>query len=122
MRALSETAAPRFGAGRLSVLRHNLLRIWFLASTALYKRYCGSGLGLGWSLINPAAQIAILTFAFGYILRVPIKGYIVYLASGLLPWNFLVTSLISSTGSLTGRVDELNATIVPRIVYVLADV
>lgn len=96
--------------------------IWFLAFVGLYRRYCGSMLGLAWSLLNPIAQVATLSFAFGIVLAVPIPNYVVYLASGLLPWAFMASSLVGATGSLTMRAHELNASTVATYVFVLSDV
>lgn len=105
-----------------SAVRKICRDIWFLAFIGLYRRYCGSMLGLAWSLLNPIAQVATLSFAFGLVLAMPIHNYIVYLASGLLPWAFMATSVVGSTSSLTTRVHELNASTVATYVYVISDV
>ena len=81
-----------------------------LARRDLAARYKRSVLGWLWSLINPAARLAILTLVFGRFLRIapPVAGngelesFAVYLFCALVVWNFfesVVTGSMTSLGS-----------------------
>lgn len=96
--------------------------IAFIAAIGLYRRYTGSLLGVGWSLLNPAAQLAIYSFAFGYVMKVPIDRYFLYLAAGLLPWTLLSAAWSQGATALLSRHDALNGSLLPMRVHVLADV
>ena len=84
-------------------LKTELKIVHFIAGVSLYKKYCGSLIGMGWSLLNPLVQLIVYFFAFGLIIKVPIENYFVYLAAGLLPWTFISASLINSATSITSR-------------------
>jgi len=73
--------------------------------TAKHKR---SVLGWAWSLINPAATLAIYSMVFGVFLKVepPVAGngttksFAIYLFIALVLWNFFNATLMGSMGSL----------------------
>ena len=102
-----------------SRLREGLLilhSIMYLAYSQIYRRYCGSLLGLGWSLMSPMIMIAAYYLAFRIFFRVPIENFAVYLAAGLMPWLFVVNSVIASAKTLTNHRDVLeNYTISPLL-------
>ena len=37
-------------------LKTELKTVHFVAGVSLYKKYCGSLIGMGWSLLNPLVQ------------------------------------------------------------------
>lgn len=106
----------------LASVKQDLRATIFLARVALYKRYTGSILGIGWSLLNPITQIFIFWFVFGYIMKAQIPNYVIFLSSGILPWSFMSSSLQISTGSLLSRRVQLNASNLPYWVFIAADV
>lgn len=65
------------------------------ARTDLIQRHAGTGLGVGWYIVNPLAQIAIYSLIFSHLMRQRMNapglaestfGFTIYLCSGLLPW------------------------------------
>lgn len=72
-------------------------QIWHLAITDLVKTCRGAVLGWAWLFIKPAVYIAVFWFALALGLRAGgITGdypYIVWLASGLIPWFFMADML-----------------------------
>lgn len=76
----------------------------------LKAKYKKSLLGWLWSLINPAATLAVYTFVFGVVLdgQAPVAGngtlsaFPLYLFAGLVVWNLFQNSLNSSMGALEG--------------------
>lgn len=89
------------------VLAHRNL-ISNLARRDLKAKYKRSVLGWMWSLINPAATLAVYTFVFGIVLRgePPVAGngrlqlFAIYLFAGLVVWNVFYNSLNSAMGAL----------------------
>ena len=66
----------------------------------LRLRYRRSVLGLLWTLVNPLAQLLVLTLVFRFILPLEIPNYSLFLFTGLLAWNWFQSSLFSGTGSI----------------------
>ena len=89
---------------------HNLARlgryrglIQSLVARELKSRYRGSVLGFFWSFINPLLLLLIYSFVFKYVLPAKFKGieqYELFLFCGLLPWTWLSSSLLESSGVL----------------------
>ena len=104
--------------------------VYNLAERDLRSRYRRSLLGWTWSLINPAATLAIYTLVFGTILVVtpPPAGnpdasyFALYLFAGLLTWNFFSNVLTGSINSLMGMGSLLNKVYFPPETPALANV
>lgn len=56
-------------------------------------RYRRSRIGALWLTINMGVLIAVLSLVFGTLLRVPLEEFIPYLATGLILWVFLSTTI-----------------------------
>src|SRR4051812_21240945 len=95
--------------------------IIYLARATLWRRYCGSLLGFGWSLLNPVVAISVYFVVFRIFVRVPLENYFLYLVSGLLPWTFLSAALMTATRSLIDRRLALNASTASFLTFVFAD-
>jgi lipopolysaccharide transport system permease protein len=68
---------------------------WFaLVRGDLRKRYRGSLIGIGWSLLHPIAMTIILCTVFGTLFRMDVQRFAPYLLSGLVTWSFLVAALL----------------------------
>lgn len=84
--------------------------IWNLARRELAVRHKRSVLGSLWSLINPAATLAIYTAVFGAFLRMEppvagngeLKNFAIYLFIALVMWNFF-------SGVVNGSMSGLQA-------------
>ena len=63
-------------------------------------RYRRSVLGLAWSLLNPLAELLVLTFVFTYVLPLNIPKFPVFLYTGLLAWNWFRASLNSGANAI----------------------
>jgi lipopolysaccharide transport system permease protein len=62
-----------------------------LVARDLRGRYAGSLLGFLWAFVHPLWQLALFSFVFAYVLRVPLVGertasFPLFLFAGLLPW------------------------------------
>ena len=72
------------------------LRYFWLALVKidLRKRYRGTALGIGWSLLQPIAMTAVLCLVFSRIFGEPIRDFAPYLLTGLTFWGF-VTAVVT---------------------------
>ena len=90
-------------------------------------RYKQSILGYFWVILNPLAQMLVMSFAFSIILRIPTNTpsnipYSVFLFVGLLPWNLFSTSLSSACNSLVNSSTLITKVYFPRTILVLASI
>ncbi len=93
-----------------------------LTQRELRGKYKRSFLGWAWSMLNPISSLIIFTIVFNSIFSPgAVKGnpsgltnYTLYLACGLLPWNFLAGSIGTSTGSLLAQSGLLKKVFFPR--------
>jgi ABC-type polysaccharide/polyol phosphate export permease len=53
-----------------------------------------------WSLLNPLLMMLVFTVVFTFFMPSQIDKYPVYILAGLLPWNFLSTSMMGATTSI----------------------
>ena len=94
----------------------------YLTLRELRGKFKRSTLGWLWSIINPAANIAVYAVVFGVFLKVePPVGdpsglhvYALFLMCGLLPWSFLSNSLLSATGSIVANDGLIKKVYFPR--------
>ncbi len=90
-------------------------------------RYKQSILGYFWIILNPLAQMLVMSFAFSIILRIPTNAaanvpYSIFLFVALLPWNLFANSLSSACGSLVGSAPLITKIYFPRTILVLSTV
>ena len=89
-------------------------------------RYKQSLLGASWAIIQPLAMVIILTAIFSFIARMPSEGlpYVLFIYVALLPWNYLSTSLTTSTNGLVSHANLITKVYFPReilpLTYVFA--
>lgn len=67
-----------------------------LVSRDFKLRYKKSVLGIGWSLLVPLAQLAVLYWVFHNLLALNIPDYTAFLFAGLLPWMWFQSALMAS--------------------------
>jgi ABC-2 type transport system permease protein len=116
---LSTTRTSRPGAVTELWSYRSLIRN--LARRDLAVRYKKSILGWGWSLINPAANLATYTLVFGVILKgVAPHGhnrhmhiFALYLFTGLIVWNCFNAVLTGAISALQGMGTLLNKVYFP---------
>ncbi|MFA6518467.1 MAG: ABC transporter permease [Candidatus Shapirobacteria bacterium] len=88
-------------------------------------RYKQSILGYFWVVLNPLAQMLVMSFAFSLILRIPTNAasnipYSIFLFVALLPWNLFANSLSSSARSLVDASSLITKIYFPRTILVVA--
>jgi lipopolysaccharide transport system permease protein len=71
-----------------------------LVARDLKLRYKRSILGIAWSLLVPLAQLSVLYLVFNHLLPLNIPNYTTFLFTGILPWTWFQSSLISASGTI----------------------
>lgn len=87
-----------------------------LTQNELKLKYKNSVLGLVWSYIYPIMMIVIYTFAFKIILRMTIENFALFVFIGLIPWNFVQSSISQSTNSIINNQSLVKKIYFPRAI------
>lgn len=83
-------------------------------------RYKSSVLGYLWSLLNPLSLALIFYFVFKIVVKFPVENYVVYLVTGLFPWQWIANSLSVSTSVLLANAGLIKKVQCPRGVFPLS--
>jgi lipopolysaccharide transport system permease protein len=79
-------------------------------------------LGYLWFVIKPFVFLALYSFAFTYIIRIKVAAFPAFLFCGLLPWNYLSSTLLSGVESVSSNASLIKAVCFPREILPLASV
>lgn len=63
-------------------------------------KYKGSILGILWSFINPLLQTLVYTIVFSFIMRNTMDNYLIFVITGIIPWNFFITVISQGTNTI----------------------
>jgi lipopolysaccharide transport system permease protein len=87
-------------------------------------RYSQSFFGFAWAIAQPLATMAVFTFVFSRLARIPSGGapYPVFAYSALVPWFFFSNSVNSGTLSLITYRNIVTKTYFPREIVPLSQV
>lgn len=104
---------------------HELL--WQMVGREVKTRYKQSVLGYFWVLLNPTAQMLVMSFAFSIIMRIPTNAagnvpYSIFLFVALLPWNLFANSLSSASASLVSSSSLITKVYFPRSILVISTI
>ncbi|MDF3056770.1 MAG: type transporter [Rariglobus sp.] len=116
-------------AGRTE--RHYWADLWryrellgFLAWRDIKVRYQQTLLGAAWALVQPLASVAIFTFVFGRLARMPSgnEPYFLVVMAGQLAWQLFANTLGNTSGSLVGNSHLIAKVYFPRLAVPLSTV
>lgn len=93
-----------------------------LTQISLSKQYRYSFLGMAWTLLLPTVQIVVYAFIFSALLKVPQKSQTLYIMTGILPWTFISTSIMSSCQSLLNNAGSIKRCIISKTIFPVSDV
>ena len=125
--AVSADAELRPMAGRRSGLAHiaEIVRyrelLAMLVRKELTVRYKNSVLGFTWSMIQPLFLLVVYTAVFA-ILGAGFASFAIWVLCGLIVWNLISSSLITSTVSITSNASLVGKVRFPRAILPLASV
>jgi ABC-type polysaccharide/polyol phosphate export permease len=80
----------------------------------LKVRYKNSILGFFWSLVNPLAQVFVITIIFKYVIRIGFPNYSAYVLAGFLPWTFFQMAVLDASDSILLHRGLLKKVYIPR--------
>ena len=88
----------------------------------LATRYRQMALGIVWMLLEPLAQLLLISVVFGMLLRVESNGYpyTVYAFAGLTPWWLFSRTVLAVAGCLQDNLPLISKVYFPRLLLVLA--
>jgi lipopolysaccharide transport system permease protein len=111
------------GAERISAAAYWELLV-NLTKREVMGRYTQSIFGVGWAIAQPLATMAVFTFVFSRLAKIPSGGapYPVFAYSALVPWFFFSNSVNSGTLSLITYRNIVTKTYFPREIIPFAQV
>jgi lipopolysaccharide transport system permease protein len=91
--------------------------LYFLAWRDVLVRYKQTAAGVAWAVLRPALTLAVFSVVFGRIARLPSEGvpYPLLVFAGLLPWQFVASSVADTAGSLVSNAGLLTKVYFPRL-------
>ena len=84
---------------------------------SLKRKYKGSMLGFAWVLLHPALTSLVLYTVFFLLLGRKEEYFMLFLLSGLLPWNFLVNGTMNMMSSMRSNAGLIRSVQCPRIIF-----
>lgn len=96
--------------------------LYFLVWRDLKVRYRQTLLGVAWVALQPLTTVLALTLVFGRLLRVPADGvpYLLFVFTGLLPWNLFAGTVSRGAASLVGNAQLVSKVYFPRLILPVA--
>lgn len=96
--------------------------LYFLIWRDLKVRYKQTMLGAAWVVMQPLAMALVFTVFLGHFARVPSAGipYLLLVFSGLVPWMFFSSAVVSSGNSVVGSAHLITKVYFPRLIVPLA--
>jgi homopolymeric O-antigen transport system permease protein len=97
--------------------------IWDEAVADLKHRYAGSALGVFWNVLTPLAMLTLYAVIFTRVLGSSTRAngtqlFVLYLASGFLPWGAFADCVIRGTNALVANATYLKKMPIPEQVFV----
>jgi len=93
-----------------------------LALADVRTKYRRSMLGLAWALIQPLSLTLLLAFVMGNFFHSPITEYAVFIFSGLIFWEFIVTASVNGCTALVNAEGYIKQFTHPMLIYTLRSV
>jgi len=88
-----------------------------LINRDLRARYRGTMFGIAWSLITPLGLAVIIGTVFSLLWGQPMKSFIPYLFSGLMPWLYLAACAQAGTNSFISAQGYIKQTQTPIEIF-----
>jgi len=96
--------------------------LYFLIWRDLKVRYKQTMLGVAWVIMQPLIMATVFTIFLGRFARIPSAGvpYLLLVFTGLVPWMFFSTAVITSGNSVVGSAHLITKVYFPRLVVPLS--
>jgi len=91
--------------------------LFFLVWRDVKVRYKQTILGATWAILQPFAQMVVLSIIFGRMVDMPTGGipYPLFAFAGLLPWTFFSNAVASAANSVVGNQNLITKVYFPRL-------
>jgi ABC-type polysaccharide/polyol phosphate export permease len=93
-----------------------------MVRTEISVKYKNSALGLMWSMLNPALNLAVYFLVFQVILKNGMPRFVIFLFSGLLLWNLFQVGVQTGTSVVVANAGLVKKVNFPREILSLASV
>lgn len=92
--------------------------IWAFSIRDLKVKYFQTVLGPLWVLITPVITVGVMTFIFGFMIKVPSDNlpYLLFYLVAIVPWQAFITVLNQTISSLEAHSGLINKIYFPRLV------
>jgi len=91
--------------------------VYFFVKNSLFYRYRRSNLGYLWNLLNPLLMMIVMGAAFAMVFERDIKSYMVFLFSGLAPFQFLNSAIVSACMSMVANEKFIKKVNLPKLFF-----
>jgi ABC-type polysaccharide/polyol phosphate export permease len=87
--------------------RHTLFLLGEFTRRDFKGRYAGSAMGFLWSFVQPLWMLALFTFVFSFVMKIPrgslelTDSFAIFLFCGLLPWMAVQEGITRATTAIT---------------------
>jgi ABC-type polysaccharide/polyol phosphate export permease len=88
-----------------------------LVARDIKVRYKRSVLGFFWVMLHPLLMMLILSMVFSELFNVSTKNFSVYVLSGIILWNFISQSTLSSVESFRGNSELIKKVYLPKAIF-----
>ena len=95
-------------------IQHYLDLIIVITQKELKSKYKNNVLGYFWSIAHPLAFALVFYIAFKIVIKIPLQDYMVFLISGLFPWQWLATSVGTAPTVFLANVSIIKKVNFPR--------
>jgi ABC-type polysaccharide/polyol phosphate export permease len=93
-----------------------------LIARDLKVKYQVKALGFAWSLLAPAAMLAILYTIFSHAFKVNMPDYWAFLVAGILPFQFISESIVTGANSIRQSAGLIRKVYIPMEILVIASI
>jgi len=98
-------------------------RLWKrLAELELKSRYQGTFIGVFWVILTLMLKVGMLSLIYSMVLDKDIKEYVLFLAIGVLTWNFISAAIINSSSIFIKAGNFLQQMKLPHSIFVFQNI
>lgn len=119
-RAVTLSAAPTPPRVLLRALWDSRELLATLAGRDFFVRYRRAAFGVGWSVVLPAVQAAVLAVVLSRVTEVRVEHFPVYILSGIVPWTYFLSTVTTGSTSIVDGSSLTSRIYFPRAVLPLA--
>jgi ABC-type polysaccharide/polyol phosphate export permease len=100
-------------------LKKSMRLIGILAWQDVLQRYRRSVIGQFWITISMGILVACLGFLFGALFKTPYEDFLPFLATGLILWSFITTTISDAGSAFTSSSNMIRQVSLPSLIYIL---